>query len=396
MSQKFLPYGSHNLDDADIAAVVDVLKNGPLTSGPKVAELEQAFAEKIGAEQAVVVSNGTTALHLALLASGFQPGDTAIVPTVTFLSTANVVLMAGGNVQFADVCPDTGLMTPETFQAAHAAAKGKVSAVFPVHLTGQMCDMPAISSYAEDNGIAVISDCCHALGAEYKSGGKPGDGRYEQLACYSLHPVKSIAMGEGGVVTTNSAAMAERMRLLRGHDMRRDPDQFSRTDAAFDSKGLPNPWYYEMHELAYNYRATDFQCALAISQLKKLDDFVARRRLLADIYDDLLSSLGNKVVPNTRMADSLSAWHLYAVKIDFAALGVERGDVMRQLFEKGVGTQVHYIPVHSQPFYQKLYGEQKLPGAETYYQQSLSIPLFPAMDANDPARVVAALQTVLS
>ncbi len=395
MTNSFLPYGQHSVDDDDIAAVVDVLKNGALTCGPKIDEFEQAFAEEIGAGHAVVVSNGTTALHLALLASGFKSGDTAIVPTVTFLSTANAVIMAGGNVQFADVCPDTGLLTVETLDEALKRAVGPVTAVLPVHLTGQTCDMQKIKPYADSKNITIISDCCHALGAEYKSGGRPGDGRFEELACYSLHPVKSIAMGEGGVVTTNSREQAERMRLLRSHDMRKQPEQFSIPTQAFDQNGDPNPWYYEMHELAYNYRATDFQCALALSQLKKLPVFMKRRRELVEIYDRLFAGMSNLIVPNMRMADSSSAWHLYAVKVNFKALGIERAAFMRELMARGIGTQVHYIPVHRQPYYVAKYGLQDLPGADAYYEQTLSLPLFPAMSDNDPNRVFDAIQEII-
>lgn len=397
MRDDFLPYGKHCIDEDDIEAVVDVLRHGALTGGPKVDEFERAFAKKIGTQFAVVVSNGTAALHVALLASGFKAGDTAIVPSLTFLSTANVVLMAGGKVQFADVCPDTGLMTPETFKKALAAAKGPVKAVMPVHLTGQTCDMENIASIAAEYDVTVISDCCHALGAEYvKEAGRPGDGVYEAMACFSLHPVKSIAMGEGGVVTTNSKALADKMCLLRSHDMRRNPDEFVSGQAAFDGRGEPNPWFYEMHELGYNYRATDFQCALALSQLGKLDGFVERRRHLAGLYDDLLRNLSNLLQPNIRVHNCLSAWHLYAVRINFAALGIERSEVMRKLQEKGIGTQVHYIPVHKQPFYTRLYGKQILPGADEYYANTLSLPLFPAMSDDDPKRVISELQAILS
>lgn len=395
MKNDFLPYGQHSVDDDDIAAVVDVLKNGALTCGPKIEEFEQAFAKEVGAKQAVVVSNGTTALHLALLAAGFKPGDTAVVPTVTFLSTANAVIMAGGNVQFADVCPDTGLLTVESLKAAVEKAESPVTVVLPVHLTGQACDMQEIKPYADDHDMKIISDCCHALGAEYKSGGRPGDGQFEELACYSLHPVKSIAMGEGGVVTTNSVHQAEHLRLLRSHDMRKQPEQFSVIEQAFDQNGTPNPWYYEMHELAYNYRATDFQCALALSQLKKLPAFMVRRRKLAELYDALFTDMSNVIVPNARMTDCRSAWHLYAVKVNFKALGIERATFMRELMARGIGTQVHYIPVHRQPYYIDRYGQQDLPGADAYYEQTLSLPLFPAMNDNDPERVFLAIQEII-
>ncbi|MFC3051236.1 UDP-4-amino-4,6-dideoxy-N-acetyl-beta-L-altrosamine transaminase [Kordiimonas pumila] len=396
MPQHFLPYGRHTLDSDDIAAVVDVLKHGALTCGPKVDEFEAEFARKIGAVEAVVVSNGTTALHLALLAANFRPGDIAIVPTLTFLSTANAVHMAGGRVVFADVCPKTGLMTPDTLKAAFKKSNYKAKAVLPVHLTGQSEHMAEIHDYARDKGMVIISDCCHAIGASYKAGGSPGDGQFEDFGCYSLHPVKSIAMGEGGVVTTKTPELARYIRQLRSHDMRRLPEEFVRPELGFDDSGEPNPWYYEMHELGYNYRATDIQCALGLSQLGKLDKFLARRLKLADMYDTLLEPLAPVVTSNPRSIDCNSAWHLYAVKIDFASMGKSRGHIMRSFAEKGVGTQVHYIPVHEQPYYQKHYGVQDLPGAADYYAGTLTLPLFPSMFDTDPGFVVKTLKAVLN
>jgi len=395
MAEGYLPYGCHDVDEEDIAAVVNVLRHGVLTGGPKISEFEKSFANKVMAKEAVVVSNGTAALHLALLAAGISAGDTVIVPSVTFLSSANAVLMTGADVHFADVCPETGLMTPKTLRQALSTAKAPVKCVLPVHLTGQMCDMVSIKQIAEQHTLKIVTDCCHALGASYAEGGHPGDGGYEDFGCFSLHPVKSIAMGEGGVITTSSSASAERMRLLRGHDMHRTPESFLHSEAAFDKKGAVNPWYYEMHELAYNYRATDMQCALGISQLTKLDAFIERRQALATIYDALLSG-SNGITPNQRTPWSNSAWHLYAVSIDFKALGVGRGDVMRELLDQNIGSQVHYIPVHEQPFYKQRYGAQKLPGAQAYYEKTLSLPLFPAMTNDDPQRVITALQKVLN
>ena len=396
MADDYLPYGKHSLDEDDIAAVVEVLRHGALTGGPEIERLEIAFAKQIGCNHAVVVSNGTAALHLAILAADIGPGDTVIVPTVTFLATANAVRMAGGEVQFADVCPETGLLTPETFKTAIKKCDGRAKAVLPVHLTGQPCDMKPIAEIAAAENIALISDCCHALGAEYTLGGVPGDGQFEVMGCFSLHPVKSIAMGEGGMITTNDDALAARLRRLRSHDMYKGITDFERDALAVDENGDANPWYYEMRELGYNYRATDFQCALANSQLKKLPMFVKRRRLLAGKYDVLFASHSNFVRPNRRVGDTLSAWHLYAVQIDFQSLGKSRAKVMKELVQKGVGTQVHYIPVHEQPYYQALYGQQNFPGAEKYYQETLSLPLFPAMSDSDPQKVVDALLEVLS
>lgn len=395
MSNSFLPYGRHQIDEDDIAAVVDVLRHGALTCGPKVGEFEAAFAGTIGAAEAIVCSNGTTALHLAAIAAGIGPGDKVVVPAVTFLSTANVVRMCGADVVFADVDADTGLLTADTFEDAIKRAGGAVKAVMPVHLNGQCVDMPVVKAVADRVGAKIITDCCHALGARYHGGGRPGDGQYEDFACFSLHPVKSIAMGEGGFVTTNDVALARRIRQLRGHDMERDSERWQIAEQGFDSEGNANPWYYEMAELAYNYRATDMQCALGLSQLRKLEGFVARRAQIAELYDAAFQSFSNTLKPVTRTSLAASAWHLYPALIDFAAVGKERGQVMRELQARGVGTQVHYLPVPWQPYYRDLYGVSELPGAARYYGRVLSLPIFPAMSDEDVARVVAALKEVL-
>lgn len=395
MAKDFLPYGRHTIDQADIDAVVDVLQHGMLTGGPQVAAFEQEFAARIGAKEAIVCANGTAALHMAVLEAGIGEGDVAVVPAITFLATANAVRMAGGEVCFADVDPDTGLMTLKSFKAALARTGGPVKAVLPVHMNGQSADMAAIYALACEKGITVITDCCHALGADYAAGGHPGDGQFEDLATFSLHPVKSIAMGEGGVVTTNDVEAARRLRLLRGHAMERDADRWQQDDLGAAADGSANPWYYEMQTLAYNYRATDMQCALGRSQLKKLDGFIEQRRRVADAYDEALAGLSNRLKPVKRSPDCLSAWHLYPVLIDFAAAGKDRAAVMRELGEAGVGTQVHYVPVSHQPYYRERYGAQDLPGADAYYDGVLSLPIFPTMTDADVAHVADSLRRVL-
>lgn len=396
MADTFLPYGRHFIDDDDIEAVVGVLKSGPLTCGPKIEEFEAAFAQKIGVKEAIVCANGTVALHLACMAVGLQEGDMAIVPAITFLATANAVRMTGADVCFADVDPATGLMTPETLIDAFERSGKQAKAVLPVHMNGQSEHMQEIAAVASERNMTVVSDCCHALGANYLDSGRPGDGRFEAFGTYSLHPVKSIAMGEGGVVTTNDSAKAHLIRQLRGHAMEKDPGQWSDAKAGTASDGSPNPWYYEMQKLAYNYRATDIQCALGISQLKKLDSFVKKRRILAAYYDDQLARLDNRVQPVRRSADCVSAWHLYPVLIEFQQLKLDRGAVMRALNEAGIGTQVHYVPVSRQPYYVDRYGQQCLPGADSYYAQVLSLPIYPGMTYADIDRVVDELSSCLN
>ena len=393
----FLPYGRQLIEDDDVAAVASVLRGDFLTTGPTVKAFEAAFAAKVDAPHAIACSSATAGLHLACLAAGIGPGDKVIVPTLTFLASANAATYVGADVVFADVDPETGLMTPATLEAAFARAGGPVKAVFPVQLAGQMESPVAIAEIAARHGALVIEDACHALGASYTTpeGVAPlGACRHAAMAVFSFHPVKTIAMGEGGAVTTRDPLLAERLQRLVSHGMHKDPARFVNRDLGFDATGAPNPWYYEMPEPGYNYRASDIHCALGLSQLKKLDRFVAARARLAARYDRLLAPLAPRLAPIRRVAGCTPAWHLYAVLIDFEAIGLERSAVMKALLERGVGTQVHYIPVHLQPFYRRRAGALALPGAERYYARSLSLPLFPAMSEADVDRVVDALQTI--
>jgi UDP-4-amino-4,6-dideoxy-N-acetyl-beta-L-altrosamine transaminase len=382
----FLPYGRQTIEDDDVAAVAAALRDDFLTTGPKVEEYERAFAAATGAAHAIACNSGTAALHLAVLAAGIGPGDAAVVPATTFLATANVVRMTGAEVVFADVDPDTGLMTAETLTDAltRVPRDHTVKAALPVHLNGQLCDMSALAAVAQARGIALIEDACHALGID-----SIGACRRSQSACFSTHPVKQIATAEGGVVTTGDADLARRMRSLRTHGMVRDPAAFSDHDLAFEN-GEANPWYYEMPEIGWNYRIPDVLCALGVNQLGKLPRFYRRRVEIARLYDELLAPLFPTLRPVPH-GNHPHGWHIYAVLIDFAKLGTTRAQFMKVLRAKHVGTQVHYIPVHLQPYYRQRYGALNLPGAETYYARCLSIPLFPAMTDDDVRHVAGAL-----
>lgn len=398
---RFLPYGRHQIDEDDIAAVVSVLRSDSLTGGPLVAEFEQAFAERVGARFAVACANGTAGLHLAAMALGLGPDDAAIVPTLTFLATANAARYVGAEVVFADVDPATGLMRPEDLQDAHAkAVNRKIRAVIPVHLNGQCVDMEAVAGFAGRNGLRIIEDACHAIGATYRTRSgdevRVGACRHSDMTVFSLHPVKTIAMGEGGVVTTNDPDLHAALLRLRNHGMVREASRFVQRDEAFDADGQPNPWYYEMPEPGYNYRASEIHCALGLSQLRKLDRFLARRRELADAYDRALTPLAPVVRPVPRVAGCASGWHLYVVQVDFKAFGATRPSLMRSLLGRGIGTQVHYLPVHRQPYYRSRYDNTQLSGADAYYASCLSLPLFPAMSENDVKRVVTALEDIVS
>ncbi len=379
----FLPYGRHSIDADDIAAVTKVLEGNTLTCGSKVPELEAALAKYLGGPEVVICSSGTSALHLAAISAGLSSENCAIVPSLTFVATANAVRMTGADVVFADVDPENGLITEQTLKDALSRASKPVRAIMPVQLTGQSPDMGQIRKLADEAGATIITDACHSFGASaVATGMKLGSATHEDYACFSFHPVKAMAMGEGGAIVTRSAEQAKKMRLLRSHDMQKIPK-------------ADQPWAYEIKALGYNYRATDMQAALGLSQLSKVDGFLAKRRDFANYYRECLADISPMLRSAKQSGFAHSAWHLYTVLIDFHALGIDRATLMKQLAKQGVGTQVHYIPVSDQPYYKNLYGNQDLPGAKSYYSQVLSLPLFPAMEHTDVDRVVKALRAIL-
>jgi len=397
-SELFIPYGRQCIEEDDVAAVTAVLKSDYLTTGPAVDAFERAFAVKAGAAHAVSCSSGTAALHLAAAALGLGPGDAVVVPTMTFLATANAARYVGAEVLFADVDPETGLLGADHVEAAlERAGTLRPRAVFPVHLNGHVADMAALGDLARKRGLGLVEDASHAAGATYVANGARvavGGCAESTMTTFSFHPVKAITMGEGGAVTTNNNMIADNLRRRRNHGIEREPRNFADCAAAF-TDNIPNPWYYEMPQPGWNYRASDIACALGLSQLRKLDRFLERRRALATLYDKLLVPLGPAVRPVPRRESFESGWHLYAVLIDFEALGRDRARVMGGLRDQGIGTQVHYIPVHRQPYYKARYGELRLPGADAYYTRCLSLPLFPAMTDADVARVADGLSAVL-
>ncbi|WP_029008246.1 UDP-4-amino-4,6-dideoxy-N-acetyl-beta-L-altrosamine transaminase [Azospirillum halopraeferens] len=399
----FLPYGRQSIDDDDIAAVVAVLRSDYLTQGPMVEAFETALAARVGASRAVACANGTAALNLAYRAAGLGPGDAVVVPAITFLATASAARLAGAEVAFADVDPDSGLMGPDHALAAMARAEAaglRVRAIAPVHLAGQVGPLAALRTLAAERGLTVVEDACHAIGTAWTDGAgrtvAVGADAPGVITVFSFHPVKTIAAGEGGAVTTGDAALAERLRRLRNHGMERDPARLTVRDLACDADGTPNPWVYEMAEPAFNDRLNDLQSALALSQLGKLDVFTARRAALMDAYARHLAPLAPLVRPLARTPGCRPAWHLCVALVDFARAGRRRNAVMADLRAAGIGTQVHYIPVHRQPYYHSRYGALALPGAEDYYARALTLPLFPAMADGDPERVVTELGRALA
>lgn len=385
-----LPYGRQTIEDDDIASVAEALRDAFLTTGPRVVAYEKAFAQAVGAPHAVACNSGTAALHLAVLAADLGPEDAAVVPSLTFLATANVVRMTGAEVVFADVDAETGLMTPETLSTALRANPGpaKIKLAMPVHLNGQLCDMPSLATAAQIHGAVLVEDACHALGVA-----DVGAARHSQTACFSTHPVKGIATAEGGMVTTRDGQRAERMRRLRSHGMTRDASTFVNTELAFEGNET-NFWYYEMLEIGWNYRLPDVLCALGINQLRKLARFHERRREIASLYDRLLAPLAPHVLPVSN-ANAEHGWHLYVLRIDFATLGLTRARFANAMRERGVGSQVHYIPVHLQPYYRRRYPEVSLPGADAYYARCLSIPFYPAMTDADVHHVAETITSLV-
>lgn len=371
---KMLPYGRHNIDQNDIDAVVDVLKGDWLTCGPIVELFEEKLSKITHSPFAVSCSNGTTALHLALLALEVGVGDAVLVPAVTFLASANAVRYVGADVVFVDVDPSTGLMTAATLKNAIEQNQNlSLKAVINVHLAGQCSDLKDIYDVARSYNLFIIEDAAHAIGTMYR----PQDGevypigsnQYSDLTTFSFHPVKTIAMGEGGAITSKDATIVQKLKSLRSHGMSKDSEKWVNTE---DEKG---PWYYEMKDLGYNYRISDISCALGISQLEKLVQFKGERSTMVSRYDSLFANASH-MQPLHKHSYSDTAWHLYVLLIDFKSLEISRKDLMEKLKEKGFGTQVHYIPLYKQPYYKKLYGAITLEGAEEYYAKCLSIPLY--------------------
>jgi perosamine synthetase len=389
-----IPYGRHHLDEDDIRAVADVMRGELITQGPKAAEFERLVADYVGARYAVSVANGTAALHLACLAAGIGPGDTLVTSPNTFLASANCALYVGAQAAFSDIDPLTLNLDPSPLAESVRRERG-VKAVVPVHFAGLPCDMQAISKIAQQTDAVVIEDACHALGAVYADGSRVGNCRYSAMTTFSFHPVKLIASGEGGLITTNDRALYEKLLLLRNHGMSRDADEFRNPEQAFE-RGEANPWYYEMHELGFNYRITDMQCALAISQFSKLERFLARRREIAARYDEAFSGIAGLGLPQhgERMR---SANHLYVTRMDWKRIGMTRGEVMLHLRAQGVGSQVHYIPVPYQPYYRERgFTPGAWPEAERYYAEALTIPLYYGMSDDDVTKVIGAVAALFS
>lgn len=379
-----IPYGRQSISDEDVQAVVDVLKSDFLTQGPAVPAFEKAVAGYCGAAHAVAVNSATSALHIACLALGVGPGSRVWTSPITFVASANCALYCGAEVDFIDVDPRTFNMSPDALAAKleRAERDGRLpQVVIPVHMAGQSCDMAAIHALGQRYGFRIVEDASHAVGASYK-GTPVGDCRFSDIAVFSYHPVKIITTAEGGLATTNDAELARLMGLYRTHGVTRDLSTMEEEPHG--------DWYYEQQALGFNYRMTEMQAALGLSQMSRIDAFVAERRRLAARYDERLD--GQPLSRPWQHSDTDSSWHLYIVRLDLSRNSVSRRRVFDQLREKGVGVNLHYMPVYLQPYYRRLGFRPGLcPEAERYYEEALSIPLFATLTEEQQDHVVASL-----
>lgn len=366
---KYIPYGRQCIEQDDIDAVLEVLQSDFLTTGPTVKEFEDAVAQYTGTKYAVAVANGTAALHIACMAAGFGEGDEVITTPVTFAASANCVRYVNAMPVFADIDPETYNIDPVQIREKITE---KTRGIIPVHLTGQPCDMDSIHQIAKEHNLTVIEDAAHALGASYK-GQKIGG--LSDMTILSFHPVKHITTAEGGMVLTNDEALYQKLLLYRTHGITREESLLTHQEG---------PWYYEQLELGYNYRLSDLQCALGISQLKKLDRFVARRREIAARYDEAFREVPQIITPK-QSPDGKNSWHLYVIQVE----GVDRAAVFQSLRDAGIGVNVHYIPLYKHPDYRNNgYGDVRLPNAEKYYSRCISLPMYPLLTEEEQEYVI--------
>ena len=383
-----IPYGRQSISERDIEAVGEVLRSDFLTQGPTVPRFEQAVADYCGAAHAVAVNSATSALHIACLALGVGPGDRVWTSPITFVASANCALYCGAEVDFVDIDPRTNNLSVERLAGKLAQAKTAGTlpkVVIPVHLAGQPCDMAAIHALAQEYGFRLIEDAAHAIGARYM--GEPvGDCRYSDITVFSFHPVKLITTGEGGMALTNEPALADRLARLRTHGITRD--------AAEMTHPPDGPWYYQQIELGYNYRMTDIQAALGLSQLPRLEEFVARRHEIARRYDEAFEDA--PLTSAWRSPDNRSALHLYVIRLDPDAIGKTHREVFDALRSAGIGVGLHYIPVYRQPYYEPMgFKPADFPEAERYYGEAISLPIYPELTEDQQDRVVSSLRQAI-
>jgi len=394
-----IPYGRQYIDEHDILCVNEILNSDWLTSGPAGINFETNFARRTGSRFSLSCSSATASLHLAVLALGFGPKHKVIVPAITFAATANAARYTGATVIFCDVEKDTGLISIEHLETILKEDGDSINAIFPVHLNGQAPDLERISFLADKYNLFIVEDACHAIGGSYiKKDGKKsiiGNCEFSDMTIFSLHPVKTITSGEGGVVNTNNEELYNRLLKLRNHGITKNENEFQNKENAYSESGMVNPWYYEQTELGFNYRLSDINSALATSQLKKLSNFCKSRKKLSKLYDALLQPLAPEIKPIHKNTTTDPCWHIYPVLIDYKAMGIERSELMEKLKKRGIMTQVHYIPVYKHPYYKEILGELSLPNSEFYYDHVLTLPLFPGMSEDDVEYIITKLSELI-
>jgi UDP-4-amino-4,6-dideoxy-N-acetyl-beta-L-altrosamine transaminase len=383
-----IPYGKQDISAEDIAAVSEVLRSDFLTQGPVVPKFEKAVTEAVKAKYGVAVNSATSALHIACLALGVGPGDRVWTSPVTFVASANCALYCGADISFVDIDPDTYNLCPKALEQKLIVANDEGTlpkVIIPVHLAGQSCDMEAIAALARQYDIRVIEDASHAIGADY-AGDAVGSCRFSDITVFSFHPVKIVTTAEGGVAVTNNLQLAERMQRLRSHGITRDPELMT--------KAPDGAWYYQQIELGFNYRMTEMQAALGLSQMQRLSLFVERRRGLAKRYNELLSDL--PVTLPQQLADSASSWHLYIVRFHLEKIEKTHSQIFDECRAAGIGVNLHYIPIHLQPYYSDLgFKQGDYPAAEAYYANAISIPLFHSMTDAQQDEVVRVVKEIV-
>lgn len=383
-----IPYGQQDINQQDIDGVIEVLKSDFLTQGPKVPEFEQALIKQTGAQYALAVNSATSALHMACLALGLENDDWLWTSPITFVASANCGLYCGAKVDFVDIDPATYNLCPKKLEQKLIQAKSNGTLpkiVIPVHLCGQPCDMKAISRLAKEYGFKVIEDASHAIGGQYH--GKPiGNCEYSDITVFSFHPVKIVTTAEGGAVVTNSKALADKMALIRSHGITRDPLKMQG-----QSHGS---WYYQQIDLGFNYRMTELQAALGVTQMQRLEEFITARHRLATRYNQLLGEL--PVILPYQLENTYSGLHLYVIRLSLDQISLTHKQVFDALRERGIGVNLHYIPVHTQPYYQNMgFKQGDFPESERYYQEAISLPMFHAMTLAQQDEVVSVLSEVL-